>query len=110
MVAKGKEIKFRPSYDIMDLASGRKLGPFVETVSKLTENFKVLLEAFTERKRTEALVRIFDNMEPLVKNLNLMSVNMNTMARTINKKKHLENLLVNMDILTTEFKKNHASY
>ena len=57
------------------------------------------------REKEQKLLLEYLIMEPLVKNLNMMSINMNRVARSLNKKKRFEHLITNMDSLVVEFAK-----
>lgn len=92
----GSILESQHSFDIMDLFSGRKLGPVIGTIEKLTENLKVLAEAFSDPKRTEALVKMFDRLDPLVKNLNEMSIEVVKITNIATRNKRLESILVNL--------------
>jgi len=96
ILAGGSEIPVISNFDIMDLFSGRKLGPFMETIEKLSENFRVLGEAFADPKRTQALVKVFDRMEPLVLNLSRMSEEMTKVARTANRENRIDTIVKNL--------------
>jgi phospholipid/cholesterol/gamma-HCH transport system substrate-binding protein len=77
------------AFDLMTVMSGRKLGNYLSTMSDMMGNLKALAEAFLDKNRTEALVRMFDRIEPLIKNLNLMSTEVTKMTKQMNKDERL---------------------
>ncbi len=104
----GKELKVgslipaKQAIDFMDLLSGRRMNPLLNDLSSLVGNFKVLITAFSDRSRTEALVKMFDRLEPLVRNLSNMSSGMVKFTNTLNRKKRLEIMASNMALITGE--------
>lgn len=82
-------LKSEESTDIIDLMSGRKLAPYLNTITALAENLKTLAEAFTDSKRTQSLVVAMDRMAPLLKNLDNMSVEMTKLSKQLTSKKNL---------------------
>lgn len=72
------------SFDMMDLVSGRKLGPFLGSLEGLMENLSTLAKAFADPKRTQAMIRVFDKVEPLISNLDKMSIQVTTLTKDLN--------------------------
>ncbi|MEZ4871108.1 MAG: MCE family protein [Bdellovibrionales bacterium] len=54
MVKAGSVLPVKSNTDIMDILSGRRLGPFLENTTSLFENFKILADAFADVERTAA--------------------------------------------------------
>lgn len=79
------EIPSIESFDMMDLVSGKKLGPFLASFEGLMNNMSTLARAFADPKRTEAFVEMFDRMSPLIDNLNEMSKQVVVLTRDLNK-------------------------
>jgi phospholipid/cholesterol/gamma-HCH transport system substrate-binding protein len=72
------------SFDMMDLVSGRKLGPFLGSLEGVMVNISTLAKAFADPKRTEALIRMFDKVDPMLTNLNKMSVEVTRLTKDLN--------------------------
>lgn len=116
-VANGAFINSVEGFDLMDLVSGRKLAPVLSTFEKFSENLKALAQAFADPKRTQAMVRMFDRLDPLVRNLNQMSLEVSSLTKELNTilpemNKEMPNMgqqmaqiLKNLSVLTTEFQK-----
>lgn len=102
MLEAGSMIPSEASYDLMDLLSGRRLGPFLENLDKIMMNMKILVEAFTERRRIESIVRIFDEIDPLVKNMNKASKGFIKLSGSMNREKRMDDVMKNLSVLTSE--------
>jgi phospholipid/cholesterol/gamma-HCH transport system substrate-binding protein len=95
-------LEIRPSFDIMELMSGKKMGPFLGTIEQLAVNLKILAEAFADMDRTKALVKAFDRVEPLLQNLNQMSQEVVKVTKIVTKKERLETIVTHVASLTKE--------
>jgi len=98
---KGAMIPTRSSFDIMDLVSGKKLGPFLGTLDKLSENLRILGEAFADPERTKSFVKMFDKLAPLIANLNSMATGVTKITDAANRQKRIETLLANLTGVST---------
>lgn len=98
----GAEIALRSSFDIMDVFSGKKLGPFLGTIERLSENLKVLGEAFADPERTKSLVIMFDKLSPLITNLNAMASGVVKVTDVATRPKRLEILFGNLTDISTD--------
>ncbi len=58
----GNTIASQTSMDIMDILGGRHMSGAFETLSSLAENLQVILEAFKDPKRSQAIVGMFDKL------------------------------------------------
>ncbi|MCB0365653.1 MAG: MCE family protein [Bdellovibrionaceae bacterium] len=103
-VAEGGIIPSKPSMDLMDLVSGKRMNDFLSSFSGMVDSLKVLSSAFADPKRTEALIKTLDRMEPLVVNLNRMAKEMTKMTVTLNRDDRFESMVVGMTDLTREMK------
>ncbi len=104
-ISPGAQLQAELGFDLMDIFSGRRLAPFLGTLERLSENLVVVAESFADPKRTEALIKMFDTMEPLIRNLNEMSIEMLKATKTVNQQQRLEKTLENMILLTGEMNK-----
>lgn len=93
------------SIDVMDLVSGRKLGPFLGTVEALSQNLRVLAEAFADPQRMKSFVSIFDRLDPLVTNLNKMAAGVTKVTDAATKKERIEILISNLTLMASEMGK-----
>lgn len=90
------------SFDVMDVLSGKKMGPVLGTLEALAENLRVLGEAFADPKRTQAMVEMFDRLQPLIKNLNQMAIEMARIGQAANKNKRVDVVVENLVSLTSD--------
>jgi phospholipid/cholesterol/gamma-HCH transport system substrate-binding protein len=72
------------SFDMMELLSGRKLGPFLGTLEGLMVNLSTLAKAFADPKRTQAFIKMFDRIDPLVLNMNKMATEVTQLTGELN--------------------------
>ncbi len=98
----GLAIKSVESTDILTLLSGKKLNTYFTKVADLLESVQTLFEAFLSKTRTESMVRMFDRLDPLLKNLNTMSLEVVRLAGQTNKNENLGKLLVGANSLVGE--------
>tara|TARA_B100000749_G_scaffold280707_1_gene278104 strand:- start:21401 stop:22363 length:963 start_codon:yes stop_codon:yes gene_type:complete len=89
-VEAGTELDVKSNTDIMDVLSGRRLGPFLENTEALFENFKILADAFADSSRTRSLVRVFDRIEPLIQSMDKASKNFTSLSNTMQKDQRFE--------------------
>lgn len=102
VVAENGTVASEESPDIMDLVNGRKIGPYLTMLSQMMDNLRSVAEAFLDPERTKNIVRIFDELSPLAKNMNSMSKEVVSLIRETNKKQRLTTALDNLVFMTTE--------
>ncbi|OFZ18136.1 MAG: hypothetical protein A2Z20_06230 [Bdellovibrionales bacterium RBG_16_40_8] len=74
IVRPGDFIESEVAFDMLDIVSGKKLGPFLGTIEGLMKNLSILIKAFADPKRMQSFIKVFDRMDPLVENFNKMSL------------------------------------
>jgi phospholipid/cholesterol/gamma-HCH transport system substrate-binding protein len=109
-VAPGGMVPAVTSTDFMDLLSGKKMGMALASFDKLAESLKIAGEALADPKRTKALVTLFDRLNPLVENLNTMSMEISKITKSTGREVpdlgiQLGQLVKNLNVLSTEFQK-----
>lgn len=104
-VAELAMLKSVSTMDIMDLISGRTLGPSIEMFGRMAENLKFIAEAFVDPKRSQALVRMFDDLSPLLRNASSLTSEANGLLKAVNKDKQLVTVVNNLVAITTEVHK-----
>ncbi len=105
MLQAKSEVPYQETFDMMDILSGRKMGTFLGSIEKVTTNIKILLDAFADSKRTKTIVAMFDRLEPLIKNLNTMSMEVTKLSQSANSENRVDKLLTNVIALTEEMQK-----
>lgn len=101
-LAAGASIPMQSTSDIMDLLSGKKMGTALASFDKLADSLRIVGEAFADPKRTQALVQMLDRLNPLVQNLNVMSLEVVKVTGAVNKQKSLEKIVANLARLSDE--------
>lgn len=96
------EIASRETLDIMTLLSGRSLGTNLEKLTGTLQNLAHMVEALTSKDRTQSLVRIFDRLDPLLANIDLMANEMTKLSRQATHKGNLQNVISNLSVTTNE--------
>ncbi len=91
-----------PSTDVMDLLSGRSLGPYFELIGKMAENLKFVAESFLDPKRSRAMVKMFDDLSPLLRNASSLTKEANTLLVGVNKDQQLVKVVGNLVAITNE--------
>ncbi|CAN5563784.1 hypothetical protein BH10BDE1_BH10BDE1_29280 [soil metagenome] len=91
-----------PTADVMDLLSGRTLGPYFELMGKMAENLKFVAESFLDPKRSKAMVKMFDDLSPLLRNASSLTKEANTLLVGINKDQQLVKVVGNLVAITNE--------
>lgn len=105
VLAVNELINSQENMDLMSLLSGKQMNQYLTTFSGMLENLKVLAEAFIDKNRTQAFVDMFDRMDPLLKNLNAMSVEVIKLSKQATHDDHLNVVLGNLATTTTELNK-----
>lgn len=102
VVAENHSLPSEATMDIMSLMSGRRTGQMLSQVAQVMSNLQSVLEAFTNQERMNSVVRMFDQMEPLVQNLSQMSDEVTKLSSQLNQDQNLGKVLRQAVILTTE--------
>jgi len=80
----GEFIESQVAFDMLDMVSGKRLGPFLGTIESLMMNVSRLAKAFADPKRTDSLIKMFDRMNPLIISMNHMSDDVSSLAKELN--------------------------
>jgi phospholipid/cholesterol/gamma-HCH transport system substrate-binding protein len=105
MLAAGSHMPSHEAIDLMTLMSGRQLGDYLASMSSMMGNLKNLAEAFLNKDRTEMMVKAFDRVEPLLMNLNVMSVEMIKLSKQVTKDENIGHVFREMAVTTQELNK-----
>lgn len=97
------EIASIESFDLMTMLSGKKLNSSIDRVAGLLQNLEGLITAFLDKNRTESMVRIFDRLDPLLDNMNKMSVEMTKLGLQANKNQGVEKMMGELALTLGEF-------
>lgn len=101
-LAENSSIPTAQSFDIMDFVGGRKMNGLMASFDHMAESLKIFAEAFGDPERSRALVSMVDNLVPMIKNVNTMSVNITKVTDTALKQKRLETMISNLTAMTEQ--------
>ncbi len=83
-LADNAEIQSQESSDLMTLLGGKKLGNYIGQMSDMMGNLRGLMEAFLSKDRTATYIKMMDHIEPLIRNLNTMSLEVIKLGKQAN--------------------------
>ncbi len=98
MLAENSAIEGEDSMDIMDMLGGGKLGPYLHTIDSLLKNLQTVAEAFSDPKRSKAIIGMFDEILPTL-------LDVRELSHQMTRRKHLGKSMENLATLTTEVNK-----
>lgn len=102
LLPENSQILSKESMDFMTMLSGKNMGPQVERLSQAAERLGDLASAMLDEKRTGSLVKIFDNLEPLITSASTMTREFAKMGRDLNANNGMKVLISNLAALSTE--------
>jgi len=103
-VREGDVIPSRPSVDLMDLVSGKKMNEFLASFTGMVDSLRLIAHAFADPKRTQSLISTFDRLEPLVINMNKMATEVSKLTVTLNRDERMEVMASGLTDLAREMK------
>lgn len=95
-------IKSLETMDLMTLVSGKTMNTYLSKLGGILENMQVMVEAFADKNRAESVVRVIDRLDPLMKNLNIMTSEVIKLTKAANHDDNVQKLLGNLTVTTTE--------
>ena len=101
----GAELTVVAGMDVMDLLSGKKMTSLITSFDHLAESLRIVATAFSDPKRSKALVQMFDRLGPLVNNLNKMSIEFGKVASAANKEQRVETIISNLAAVSVELER-----
>ncbi|MBO9668666.1 MAG: MCE family protein [Bdellovibrio sp.] len=101
-LANNSKIQSNEAMDLMTMMSGKNLNATLNKVGGLLENMRMLIDAFADKNRAESLVRVIDRMDPLMKNMNAMSLEVIKLTKQATHNDGVEKLVGNLATTTQE--------
>ncbi|AHZ84286.1 MlaD family protein [Bdellovibrio bacteriovorus] len=98
-------VKSIETVDLMTLMSGKHLNSYLSKLGGILESVQVLVDAFADKSRAESLVRVIDRLDPLVKNLNTMSMEVIKLSKQATHDDGVQKLVGNLAVTTREINK-----
>ncbi len=91
--------------DFIALLNGKTWNNYLGRVGELLDNMKFLINSFANKGRIEGLVKTIDRVDPLIKNMNTMSVEVIKLSKQASSNNGVEKLVANLAITTAEINK-----
>jgi phospholipid/cholesterol/gamma-HCH transport system substrate-binding protein len=91
--------------DFISLLNGKTWNNYLGRVGELLDNMKFLINSFADKGRIEGLVKTIDRVDPLIKNMNTMSVEVIKLSKQASSNNGVEKLVSNLAITTAEINK-----
>ena len=98
----GGWVQPKETIDLLTLFGGRNLNESLVDMSGMLKSVKRLAEAFLNEDRAESMIAMFDRIDPLLKNLNKMSVEVSRLAMQGNRDDRFGQVLGELAITTKE--------
>lgn len=93
------------SMDLMSLVSGKNMNTYLGKLGGILESAQVVMDAFADKSRAESLVRVIDRLDPLMRNLNTMSVEVIKLSKQATHDDGVQKLVGNLAVTTREINK-----
>lgn len=105
VLAEGEKVLSQESLDLMQVLGGKNLSLYMKDTGDMLKNLKNVLEAFLSEDRTDKMVQIFDQLSPLIGNLNTMSVEVTKLSKQATDADQMRFMMKNVVLLTQELNK-----
>lgn len=102
LIAPQSSIKSLETMDIMTIMSGKSMNSTLSKLSGIFESMQVILDAFADKNRAEGVVRVIDRLDPLVRNLNTMSIEVIKLSKQATHDDGVQKLVANLAETTVE--------
>lgn len=105
ILSEGEKVISHESLDLMQVLGGKNLSHYMKDTGAMLSNLKTVLEAFLSQDRTGKMVQIFDQLSPLISNMNSMSLEVTKLSRQATEADHMRLMMKNVVLLTQELNK-----
>lgn len=105
VLKEGAQVISQENLDLMQVLGGKNLSLYLKDTGAMMSNLKNVLEAFLSQDRTDKMVQIFDQLSPLIQNMNTMSVEVTKLSQQATDADHMRLMMKNVVILTQELNK-----
>ncbi len=102
LLAANSSLKSLETMDIMSLMSGKNMNSGLAKLSEILESMQVIVNAFADKSRAESMVRVFDRLDPLVRNMNTMSMEVIKLSKQVTHDDGVQKLITNLAVTTEE--------
>jgi phospholipid/cholesterol/gamma-HCH transport system substrate-binding protein len=102
ILADGSKIPSVSSTDLMSILSGRNIGQYLDTFSQMLGKVHEIAKTVFSHDKNNQISETILTMESLVKNLNMMSIEVVKLTKGLNRDEKLTNVVSNLMVTTTE--------
>ncbi|WII70832.1 MlaD family protein [Bdellovibrio sp. 22V] len=95
-------VKSLETVDLMTLMSGKNMNSYLSKLGGILESMQVIVDAFADKSRAESMVRVIDRLDPLMKNLNTMSMEVIKLSKQATHDDGVQKLVGNLAVTTRE--------
>lgn len=99
----GEQIPTQEVFDLMAVLSGKNVATYITQLSMALNNVTTMVKAMTDEKRTKTIVRMFDRIEPLLKNVDTMTREVTVLSQQLSSQDQLKKLIVNANQMAEDF-------
>lgn len=104
-VTEGAELVAAYAPDFLDLLGGNKLGAYMESLGTTLANLQKLAEAFLSNERSDKMIELFDQIFPLMEQMNAMASEVSVLSASLNEKKKMARVLDDFLLISKEMNK-----
>lgn len=98
----GSEVQSRSTFDFMSLLSGRVGNEHFANIGETVSNLANVMTVLLEKEKLEGFVKTIDRIDPLVRNLDIMSKEVSTLSRQLNRNENLGRLVKDLALVSKE--------
>lgn len=102
LLAEKNLVKSEETIDLMTLMSGKKLGNYMAQMSEMLSNLQYMMQAFLNKERTQSMVQMFDKLDPLIGNMNTMSLEVIKLSKQATDDENMKKVMRNAAVMTRE--------
>ncbi len=90
------------SPDFLEMLGGSKLGSYMESLSTTAQNLQKLAEAFLSNERSDQIIQLFDDLTPLMRQMNKMAKEVSVLSASLNDKKKMARVMDDVLLMSKE--------
>ncbi len=104
-VKEGDRLQAQYAPDFLEFLGGNKLGAYLESLSTTMANLQKLAEAFLSDERSDKIIELFDQLFPLMEQMNSMASEVSLLSASLNEKQKMARVLDDFLKISTQMNK-----
>lgn len=104
-IEEGQFLVAKTSADFLDMLGSNKIAVYIESLGEATENLQKLAEAFLSNERSDQIIKLFDDLVPLMSEMNSMAKEVSTLSASLNEQEKMAQVLDDFLVMSKEMKK-----